>query len=80
LRLFVALHFDDDAHSVAVALVADIGDAVDFLVLDQVGDVFDQPRLVYLVGSSVTTMSWRSLPRCSMAALARTWNDPRPVV
>ena len=39
LRLFVALDLDDDAHAVAVAFVANVGDAVDFLVLDQLGDV-----------------------------------------
>ena len=26
-RLFVALHFDDDAHAVAVAFIANVGDA-----------------------------------------------------
>ncbi len=40
----------DDAHAVAVALVADVGDAVDFLVLDEVGDVLDEARFVDLVG------------------------------
>ena len=47
--LFVALDFDHDAHAVAVAFVADVGDAVDFLVLDQLGDVLDQPRFVHLI-------------------------------
>ena len=50
LRLFVALHFDDDAHAVAVAFVANVGDAFDLLVLDQLGDVLDQARFVDLVG------------------------------
>ncbi len=50
LRLFVALHFDDDAHAVAVAFVANVGDAFDLFVLDQVGDVFDQARFVDLIG------------------------------
>ena len=50
LRLFVALDFDHDAHAVAIAFVANVGDAFDLLVLDQLGDVLDQPRLVDLIG------------------------------
>ncbi len=50
LRLFVALHLDHDAHAIAVAFVADVGDAFDFLVLDQLGDVLDQARFVDLIG------------------------------
>ena len=38
----VAAELDDDAHAVAVALVAQVGDAVDLLVLDQLGDRLDQ--------------------------------------
>src|ERR1700730_10840915 len=49
LRLGIALYLDHDAHPLAVALVPDIGNAVDFLVLDQLRDVLDQPRLVHLV-------------------------------
>ena len=49
LRLFVALHFDDDAHAVAVAFVANVGDAINLFVLDQARDVFDQARFVDLI-------------------------------
>ena len=45
-----ALQLDDDPHAVAVGLVADVGDALDGLVADQVGDALDQLRLVDLVG------------------------------
>jgi len=31
LRLFVPLHLDHNPHSLAVALVADVGDAIDLL-------------------------------------------------
>jgi hypothetical protein len=41
---------DDDAHAVAIGLVAQIGDAVDLAVLHQVGDAHDQVGLVDLVG------------------------------
>ncbi len=44
-----ALQFDHDAHAIAIAFVANVGDVVDDLVVDQVGDAFDQPGLVYLV-------------------------------
>ena len=51
LRLASALELDDDAHAVAVALVADVADLVDDLVVHQVGDALDEPRLVHLVGN-----------------------------
>ena len=51
LRLAAALEFDDDAHAVAVALVADVADLVDDLVVHQVGDALDEARLVHLVGN-----------------------------
>ena len=50
LRLFVALHFDDDAHAVAIGFVANVADALNFLVLHQIGDVSDKPRFVHLIG------------------------------
>src|ERR1700683_4512760 len=50
LRLFVALHFDDNAHAVAVAFVANVGDAFDFFILNEAGDIFDEARFVDLIG------------------------------
>ncbi len=49
LRFGAALQFDDDAHAVAIALVAHVGDFVDDLVIDQLGDALDEVRLVDLV-------------------------------
>ncbi len=46
----VALQLDDDAHAVAVALVAQVGDALDELVAHHLGDALDHARLVDLVG------------------------------
>ena len=46
---FAALQLDDDAHAVAVRLVADVGDAFERLVAHQVGDPFEQRALVDLV-------------------------------
>ncbi len=40
---------DDDAHAVLVGLVAQLGDALDLLFLDQLGNTLDEARLVYLV-------------------------------
>src|ERR1700747_2692961 len=48
-RLLVALHFDDDAHAFAVALIANVRDAFDFLVVDEFGDVLDEIFLVHLI-------------------------------
>ena len=50
LGLGAALEFDDDAHAFAVAFVADVGDVVDDLVVDQIGDALDQAGLVHLEG------------------------------
>ena len=49
LRLGVALQLHDDAH-VGLRLVADVADALDHLVLHELGRVLDHLRLVHLVG------------------------------
>ena len=46
----VALQLDDDAIALAVALVANVGDALDALVAHQLGHLLDHRRLVHLVG------------------------------
>ena len=51
LRLLAALQLDDDAHALAVAFVADIGDAVDLLRLRELGNALDQRGLVHLIGN-----------------------------
>src|SRR5262249_49075283 len=50
LREDVLLQLDDDAQALAIALVAHLGDALDALVLDALGDLRDEARLVDLVG------------------------------
>ena len=49
VRVEVALDLDVDAHPVAIRLVAQVADAVDPLVLDQVGHLLEQGGLVHLV-------------------------------
>ena len=51
LRLRAALELDDDAHAVAVALVAHVADVVDDLFVHQLGDALDELGLVHLVGN-----------------------------
>ena len=46
----VALDLDDDAHAVAIGLVAQVGDTLDALLANEFSDAFDQRRLVDLVG------------------------------
>ena len=46
---FAALQLDDDAHAVAIRLVAQIGNAFDRLLAHQLGDALEQPRLVQLI-------------------------------
>ena len=48
-----ALQLDDDAHPRLVRLVADVGDALDLLLVDQLGDLLDQGLLVHLIGNLV---------------------------
>ena len=50
VALGVALELDHHAVAVAVGLVAQIGDAVDFLLAHQFGDALDHGRLVHLIG------------------------------
>ena len=46
----VALQVDDDAHALAVRFVANVGNALDALVLDRVRDALDQAVLADLIG------------------------------
>ena len=50
LGVGVLFYLDDDAHAVAVGLVAQAGDALEALVAHLVGDVLDELALVDLVG------------------------------
>ena len=52
LRHLAALQLDDDAHAVAIGLVAQVGDAFDRLLAHQIGDPLDQLRLVDLIRES----------------------------
>src|SRR5271166_1068478 len=47
--LLAALQLEHDAHAVAVAFIANFGDALDFLFVDQRGGGLNQPRFVYLI-------------------------------
>ena len=51
LRLGAALEFDHDAHAVAIAFVANVGDVIDDFVVHQLRDALDQARLVDLIGN-----------------------------
>jgi hypothetical protein len=49
LGVLAALQLDDDPHALAVGLVAQVGDALDLLVVDELRDALDELRLVDLV-------------------------------
>src|SRR6185369_11546635 len=49
LRLRASLEFDDDAHAVAITLVANVADVIDDFFSDEVGDAFDEAGLVDLI-------------------------------
>ena len=49
LRLRATFQFDDDAHAVAIALVAHVADVIDYFVVHQLGDAFNELGLVHLV-------------------------------
>src|ERR1051325_10208383 len=50
LRFFAALELDDDAHAFAVAFVAHVRNAVNLLILRQLGNALDERGFVHLVG------------------------------
>ncbi len=68
----VLLQAQGDPHPLAVGLVADIADALDLLVADQLGDFFDEPGLVDLVRQLRDDDGFR------LAALVRFDHHPRP--
>ena len=45
----VALELDDQAHPALVGVVLDVGDPVELLLLDQVGDLLDEPAVAALL-------------------------------
>ncbi len=47
----IAFKTDYNAHAFVVALVVEVGYAVDFFLVDKVGDIFDKLGLVYVVGN-----------------------------
>ena len=49
----VALQLEHDAHSILVRLVAQIGDTLELLVANELGDVLHELRLVDLIGKLV---------------------------
>ena len=53
LRHFAALELDHHPHARLVGLVADIGDALDLFLVDQLGDPFLKNALVHLEGQLV---------------------------
>ncbi len=50
LRVRVALQIHNHAHTLAAGIVVDVGNALNTLILHEVGDAFNQPRLVDLIG------------------------------
>ena len=80
LRFCSALELDDDAHAVAVALVAHVGDVVDDFFIHQLGDALDERVLVDLVGNLADDDRLPALVMFSIAHLARIRKRPRPVL
>ena len=52
VRHGVALDLDDDAHAVAIGFIAQVGDSLDLLLANELGDLLDQRRLVHLIRES----------------------------
>ena len=49
LRVRAALQFDDDAHPLPIRFVAQIANVFDLVIAHEIGDAFDERRLVDLV-------------------------------
>src|SRR6185369_5112283 len=67
LRHRIALQLNDDAHTTAIRLITQIGNAVDLLLVDQLGDALEQTSLVNLE---------RNLGDNDRIALLRGTSDP----
>ena len=81
LGLRSALELDDDAHAVAVALVADVADVVDDFFVGQLGDALDELGLVDLVGDLGDDDRLLFLGQVlEWPLLARIRKRPRPVL
>ena len=80
LRLRAALELDDDAHAVAVALVAHVADVVNDLLGHQFGNALDELGLVHLVGNLGDDDRLFFLGQVFVATLARIMKRPRPVL
>ncbi len=77
--VLAALQFEDDAHAVAIAFVARVGDAFNLLVADERSYVLDEAGFVDLEGNLRDDDRLRDLcPSFSVAALARILRLPRP--
>ncbi len=49
LRVGITAQFDNDAHAIAVAFIANVGDAFELLVIDELGNALNQRGLVGLI-------------------------------
>ena len=75
----VVFENDDDAKAVAVRFVVDVGDALDLLLVDHVGDLLDHLGLVDHVGNLGDDDALAAAGVCSISVLARIITRPRPV-
>ena len=81
LRVRVLLELDDDAHAVAVGLVAQVADADDLAFAHEVGDAARAATaLLTWNGISVATRLMRPPRPSSTCTCARTRMSPRPVM
>ncbi len=76
-----ALQLDHHAHAGLVGLVPDVADALDLLVVHQLGDALEQRLLVHLVGQLVDDdrLALALADVLEVAACARMITRPRPV-
>src|SRR6185369_15013198 len=72
---FAALQLDDDTHAGLVRLVANVGNTLDFLLVDQLGDLLDQRLLVNLIGNRVDDQSLAATLFHVLEVGARTHDD-----
>ncbi len=80
VRVGAALGLDDQPHALAVGLVLEVGDVLDLLGLDELGDLLGEASLVHLVRElGDTTILFLPFALSSISVTARTFSDPRPV-
>ena len=77
-RLHGPRQLHGNAHTLAIALITQVSDTLDFTIAHQLGDAFDEVSLIGLIRKLGDDNGFRLRDISSMCALACTVKRPRP--